>query len=136
LLAYHRGSPGLVMQDLWWTKWRWGRVSLSTSISPANSRSTNCSTIINYHLQLVQQVGSGCSTKCIQSHPTNNNNNNNNNNCYYSIKSFIIYVPSQQLQGQLQTQHSVDTGNYIMVKQHKVKEKLQASTVGKTHNSE
>jgi hypothetical protein len=34
-------------------------------------------------------------------------NNNNNNNS-------IIYVPRQQLQGQLQTQHSVDTGNYIM----------------------
>jgi hypothetical protein len=29
------------------------------------------------------------------------------------IINFIIYVPSQQLQGQLQTQHSVDTGNYI-----------------------
>jgi hypothetical protein len=26
-------------------------------------------------------------------------------------------VPGQQLQGQLQTQHSVDTGNYIMDKQ-------------------
>jgi hypothetical protein len=31
----------------------------------------------------------------------------------YSVQFFIIYVPSQQLQGQLQTQHSVDTGNYI-----------------------
>jgi hypothetical protein len=29
---------------------------------------------------------------------------------------FIIYVPSQQPQGQLQTEHSVDTGNYIMDK--------------------
>jgi ABC-type antimicrobial peptide transport system permease subunit len=36
---------------------------------------------------------------------------------YYSVQFFIIYVPSQQLQGQLQTQHSVDTSNYIMVKQ-------------------
>jgi hypothetical protein len=34
----------------------------------------------------------------------------NSNN---SIEFFIICVPSQQLQGQLQTQHSVDTGNYI-----------------------
>jgi hypothetical protein len=33
---------------------------------------------------------------------------NNRNNL---IKFFIIYVPSQQLQGQLQTQHSVDTSN-------------------------
>jgi hypothetical protein len=30
------------------------------------------------------------------------------------IQFFIIYVPSQQLQGQLQTQHSVVTGNCIM----------------------
>jgi hypothetical protein len=41
---------------------------------------------------------------------------------------FIIYVPSQQLQGQLQTQHSVDTRNYIMDRQHKVNDKLQLST--------
>jgi hypothetical protein len=38
------------------------------------------------------------------------------------IQFFIIYVPSQQLQGQLQTQHSVDTGNYIMDK-HNIKRK-------------
>jgi hypothetical protein len=25
----------LVMWDLWWTKWRWGRFSPSTSVSPA-----------------------------------------------------------------------------------------------------
>jgi hypothetical protein len=31
--------------------------------------------------------------------------NNNNNN---SMQFFNIYVPSQQLQGQLQTHHSVD----------------------------
>jgi hypothetical protein len=31
-------------------------------------------------------------------------------------------VPSQQLQGQLQTQHSVDTSNYIMGK-HNIKSK-------------
>jgi hypothetical protein len=35
-----------------------------------------------------------------------------NNN---SIQLFITYVPSQQLQGQLQ--HSVDKSNYIMDKQ-------------------
>jgi hypothetical protein len=28
------------------------------------------------------------------------------------IQFFIIYEPSRQLQGQLQTQHSVDTGNH------------------------
>jgi hypothetical protein len=29
------------------------------------------------------------------------------------IQIFIIYLPNQQLQSQLQTQHSVDTSNYI-----------------------
>jgi hypothetical protein len=38
------------------------------------------------------------------------------------IQFFIIYVSSQQLQGQLQTQHSVDTSNYIMDK-HNIKSK-------------
>jgi hypothetical protein len=38
----------------------------------------------------------------------NNDINNNNNN---SIQFFIIYVPSQQQKGQLQTQHSLNTGN-------------------------
>jgi hypothetical protein len=37
------------------------------------------------------------------------------------IQYFIIYVPSQQLQGQLQTRYSVDTGN-----------ELQESTGGKS----
>jgi hypothetical protein len=36
------------------------------------------------------------------------------------IQFFIIYVPSQQLQGQLQTRRSVDTGNYIKDK-HNIK---------------
>jgi hypothetical protein len=38
--AARGSSPGLVMWDLWWTKWRWGRFSLSTSVSPANLHST------------------------------------------------------------------------------------------------
>jgi hypothetical protein len=58
-LASHRGcpgsSPGLVMWDLWWTKWRWGRFSQSTSAYPDNLHYTNFSTItIAYHLGLVQ----------------------------------------------------------------------------------
>jgi hypothetical protein len=53
----HRGGPGsrpgLVKWDLWWTKWRWSRFSPSTSVSPANLHSTNCSTItLIYHLGL------------------------------------------------------------------------------------
>jgi hypothetical protein len=36
-----------------------------------------------------------------------------------SVQFFIIYVPSQQRLGQLQTQHRVDTGNYIMGKHNK-----------------
>jgi hypothetical protein len=48
-------SRGLVKWDLWWTKWRWGRFSPSTSVSPANLHSTNCYTItLTYHLGLVQ----------------------------------------------------------------------------------
>jgi hypothetical protein len=50
-------SPGQVMWDLWWTKWRWGGFSPSTLVSPANSHSTDCSTlIIIYHLGLVQKA--------------------------------------------------------------------------------
>jgi hypothetical protein len=54
--AAARGSSlGLVMWDLWWTKWRWGRFSPSTSVSSANLHSTNCSTItLIYHLGFVQ----------------------------------------------------------------------------------
>jgi hypothetical protein len=44
----------------------------------------------------------------------NNNNDINNSIQFISIQYFIIYVPSQQPQGQLQTQHNVDKSNYIM----------------------
>jgi hypothetical protein len=45
------------MWDLWWTKWHWGSFSPSTSVSPANSHSTDCSTfIIIYHPGLAQQA--------------------------------------------------------------------------------
>jgi hypothetical protein len=33
------------------------------------------------------------------------------------IQFFVIYVPSQKPQGQLQTQHSVHNSNHIMDKQ-------------------
>jgi hypothetical protein len=53
--AVRGSSPGLVMWDLWWTKWRWCRFSPNTSVSPANLHSTNCSTItLIYHLGFVQ----------------------------------------------------------------------------------
>jgi hypothetical protein len=53
--AARGSSPGLVMWDLWWTKWRWGRFSPSTSVSPDSSHSTSCSTItLISHLGLVQ----------------------------------------------------------------------------------
>jgi hypothetical protein len=41
------------MWDLW-TNWHWRRFSPNTSVSPANSHSTNCSTLIIYHPGLVQ----------------------------------------------------------------------------------
>jgi hypothetical protein len=53
----------------------------------------------------------------------------NSNN---SIEFFIIYVLSQQLQGQLQTQHSVDTGNYIMDK-HNIKSQITGKHWMKIH---
>jgi hypothetical protein len=53
LQSYLCSRKGLVKWDLWWTKWRWGRFSPSTSVSPANFHSTNCSTItLIYHLGL------------------------------------------------------------------------------------
>jgi hypothetical protein len=57
-LASHRGgpgsSPGQVMWDLLWAKWRWCRFSPSTSVSSTNSHSTDCFTfIIIYHPGLV-----------------------------------------------------------------------------------
>jgi hypothetical protein len=54
-----------------------------------------------------------------------------------SIQFFIIYVPSQQPQGQLQTEHKVDTSNYIMDK-HNIKTKtnfrlaLEGNTIMQT----
>jgi hypothetical protein len=63
-VAAQGSIPGLVMWDLWWTKWHRGRFSPSTLVSPANLHSTNCSTIILiYHLGFVQQARSGRSTR-------------------------------------------------------------------------
>jgi hypothetical protein len=43
-------SPGQVVCDLWCTVWYWGRFSPSTSVSPANSHSTNCSALMNNYI--------------------------------------------------------------------------------------
>jgi hypothetical protein len=51
------------MWGLWWTKWHWGRFSLSTSVSPANSHSTDCSTFIIYNPGLVHKPICGRRTK-------------------------------------------------------------------------
>jgi hypothetical protein len=49
------GKKQTCPNSLWWTNWLWGRFSPSTSVSPANLHSTDCSTItIIYHLGLVQ----------------------------------------------------------------------------------
>jgi hypothetical protein len=45
---------GQAMWDLWWIKRHWSRVSPSTSVSPANSHSTDCSILIINHPGLVQ----------------------------------------------------------------------------------
>jgi hypothetical protein len=36
------------MWDLWWTEWHWNGFFSNTAVSPANSHSTNCSTLVNY----------------------------------------------------------------------------------------
>jgi hypothetical protein len=63
-------SPRQVMWDSWWKKWHRGTFSPSTSVSPAKSQSTDCSTLIIYHPGLVQWASSGRSTKWTKSHPT------------------------------------------------------------------
>lgn len=55
----HCGGPGSrtgqIMWDLLWAEWQWGRFSVSTSFSPANSYSTRCSTVtIICHLGLIK----------------------------------------------------------------------------------
>jgi hypothetical protein len=54
-----------VIWDLSWAKWHWGRFHPSTSVSSANSHSTDWSTLIIYHPglvgQLVADVASGFS---------------------------------------------------------------------------
>jgi hypothetical protein len=48
LITHHGGpgsQPGLVKWDLLWTKWRWGRFSPSTSVTPANLHSTKFSVL-------------------------------------------------------------------------------------------
>jgi hypothetical protein len=57
------------MRDLWWTKCHWGRFSPSTSVSPANSHSTDYSTLIIiwgwYNRPNIDRR-----TKWTQAHPT------------------------------------------------------------------
>jgi hypothetical protein len=72
--------PGLSYGILWWTEWRWGRFSPSTSVSPAKFPSTNCSKNHPYLSSGVCTVGqSGRSTRDLdrylgtQYRPTNNN---------------------------------------------------------------
>jgi hypothetical protein len=57
------------MWDLWWTKWHCFGFSSSTSVSPANSHSTDCYTLCIIRGWYNRPV-SGRSTKWTQSHPT------------------------------------------------------------------
>jgi hypothetical protein len=41
-----RSILGQTIWDMWWTKWNWGKFSPITSASPANSHSSDCSTVI------------------------------------------------------------------------------------------
>jgi hypothetical protein len=44
------------MWDVWWVNWLRGRFPACTSVSPENSHSTDCSTLIDYHPELVQEA--------------------------------------------------------------------------------
>jgi hypothetical protein len=57
---------------LWWTKWHWGRLSPSTSVSSANYHSTDCSTFVIIRRWYSRPI-SGRRTKWTQSHPTPRN---------------------------------------------------------------
>jgi hypothetical protein len=56
LTAHVPNAAARVQARVWWTKWHWGRFSPSTSVSPANSHSTDFPTIIIiiYELGLLQ----------------------------------------------------------------------------------
>jgi hypothetical protein len=64
--------PDRVMSDFWWTKWHWGKFSASTSVSPANSHSTDCSTFIIIHLPGVVQWAKLPPTYQASPHPPKN----------------------------------------------------------------
>jgi flagellar biosynthesis/type III secretory pathway M-ring protein FliF/YscJ len=50
------------------------------------------------------------------------------------IQFFIINMPNQRLQGQLTTQHGVNSGNHIKDKHNiKIRDKLKASTGERKH---
>jgi hypothetical protein len=86
-------SRGLVKWDLWWIKWRWGRFSPSTSVSPANLQSTNCSAItLTYHLGLVQYARSGRSTRDLVPPTSNKKIIMPHGVATRTIKLFIIYA--------------------------------------------
>jgi hypothetical protein len=70
--AAARVRSRVVMWDLWWTKWHWGRFSQCTSISAVNSHSTKCPIPIYHPGQVTVGPISGRRTKWTRSspHPT------------------------------------------------------------------
>jgi hypothetical protein len=68
-----RGSgPGLSCEILWWTKWRWGRFSRSTSVPLPIFIPPIAPKIIIYHRGLYNRQYQGLRYLGTQSHPTNN----------------------------------------------------------------
>jgi hypothetical protein len=55
--ASHRGGPGHVLRDLWWTKRHWSMLCPSTSVSPAK-HSTDCFSLIIQDLYIRLAVAS------------------------------------------------------------------------------
>jgi hypothetical protein len=56
--------PGVSCGILWWTKWRWGRFSLCTSVSPANFHSTNNCSKNHPHLSSGLSTIDHCGSRC------------------------------------------------------------------------
>jgi len=56
-LAFQCGGPGLILNhsiyNLWWKKWHWARISLSTSILLHAISFHQCSTLISIYMLLL-----------------------------------------------------------------------------------
>jgi hypothetical protein len=112
-------SLTMVKWDLWWTKWRWGRFPPSTSVSPANLHSINCSTVtLIYHLGLYNRPAVAAVPGDISPAPQKKNFADNrrplgrySSLADYKPRSLVFRVSGTELKDVFTSTHSVsDTG--------------------------